>query len=180
MADKKVWIQNNHTGDIKVRARLPDDDPRVENIAEQLFPNFRQDRMTGRVLQTGYTEITEELFETLKKNSPLFAQFLTDRKFVKYDKPPVGAVSPAEQLVLLHAEIAHLKEQIAAGGGVDEAVFKAEQEKYEALKSEFDKAQKTIDELSVDNDELRKRVDELEAAEESEDSDEDFDLEDEA
>jgi uncharacterized small protein (DUF1192 family) len=107
-AEKSVWIQNTHTGDVVVRVKTADETGRV-TFTEKLFPNYRVDKMTGRMRHSGYTELSEDAFGFFFERSPLFKKFLEELKFVKYDSPPPGATNPAEQIIVLRAEIAALK-----------------------------------------------------------------------
>jgi hypothetical protein len=112
-AGKTVWIQNNHGGDIKVVARVPDErNPVQARIHERIFQRYKTDPITGRVEHSGYTEITAEEFNILHRYSSLFKPFLVSEKLVKYDEAPLAASSPVEQVARLTAEVQSLRKQL--------------------------------------------------------------------
>jgi hypothetical protein len=113
--EKTVWIQNTHRGDIKVVAREPDPErPGHLKETSHIFQRFKADKMTGQVEHSGYTEVPVALFELFMQYSSLFASLLKKKTFIKFDKPPAGAATPAEQIIRLSGEVQMLREQLAA------------------------------------------------------------------
>jgi hypothetical protein len=110
---KTVWIQNNHHGDIKVVARVPDEaNPVMFRTYERIFQRYKTDQITGRMEHSGYTEIPAEEFDIFCLHSSLFKRFLADKKLTRYDEAPLGASSPAEQVARLTAELAALRKEL--------------------------------------------------------------------
>jgi hypothetical protein len=141
-----VWVQNTLDRGVKVRARIPNkEDPNQIVTIERVFPRFETDKLTGRVITSGYTELPESEFTQLQKYSGIFKKFLIDKKLIKYDKVPAGATTPAEQVVSLRSEIAKLKADLAEAekktesGRVKEleAVIEAQKKKFDALTREY-------------------------------------------
>ena len=137
-----VWIQNCHTSGITVKAIS-----KTGVESEKTFPIQKEDRFTGRLIENGYTEVTEEEHKTLLEGSKLYAKFLADGRLVEYEKPPLEALNPAAQLIALSAENRALKAEIealkkaGAGNGEKEAEL-----------------QKTVDDLTAELIALRKEL----------------------
>jgi len=102
-----VWIQNCHTSGITVKAIS-----KTGVESEKTFPIQKEDRFTGRLIENGYTEVTEEEHKTLLEGSKLYAKFLADGRLVEYEKPPLEALNPAAQLIALSAENRVLKAEL--------------------------------------------------------------------
>jgi hypothetical protein len=109
---KTVWVQNTHSGDIKVVARVPGEGA-MFSTRSRVFSRFKTDQLTGRVEHSGYTEIPEEEFNILYRHSSLFKRFITDKKLVRFDEPPLSASTPSEQIIRLSAEMQEVKAQLA-------------------------------------------------------------------
>jgi hypothetical protein len=162
--DKTVWIQNNHSGDILIRAKTEAEGTGRINITERLFGCYRIDRMTGQVRHSGYTELAGAEYTFLREHSPLFKKFLDEARLTKYDTAPPGAVNAAEQLILLRAENAQLKKELDAAkkaGGGDVTGLTGE---IEALRAELDTVMQELDAVTAERDALVKNGSGSEAA----------------
>ena len=95
MGDKKVYVHN--TGRVPVTAKARDEKGRV--LWSKVFMPERMDNVTGRIVSTGYTTLTEDEFEKLSKTSRGFKHYKDELKIlVVVDDLPASAKAPHEAL----------------------------------------------------------------------------------
>lgn len=104
-----VWIQNAYTSDIAIDCK---DKVTKRQLFRVVFPSVRLDRMTGRLVSDGYTELKDEQFEALKANSLSFNKLLQGNKLIKSDKEPITSMNSADRAVALQAKLAEANERI--------------------------------------------------------------------
>jgi hypothetical protein len=90
------YIYNRHIAPITANAR--DEKGRV--LFTKTFQPERVDGTTGRVISTGYTTLSEEEYQMLRKGSRTLAVYCDKHKLlVEYDELPPEAKTPQEALV---------------------------------------------------------------------------------
>jgi hypothetical protein len=128
--NKDVYIQCIGDHGIKVKS---EDGKLTKRFDIQAF-----DGVTGRVVRTGYTKLSLDEYETLLKQSSLFAHFIQRGVLVKHDKLPDDAVTAHDALVGAKREAAESAERI------------------DALEKEVDALKAENDTLKAENAELKK------------------------
>ena len=107
---KSVFIKNNRpyqsTFAIKAEA-----DGRGFIKFTKTFDALRVDPVTGRILSTGYTEVSNEEFADLK-TLKIFAGYIKDGSFVVFDKAPEDALKDSQIVSSLRKENGELKAKI--------------------------------------------------------------------
>lgn len=86
----------------------------------KVFEPFRADPVTGNVLSTGYTEVSKEEFENLKKLK-VFASYIKKGNFVCYGEAPEGALLDSQIVNALRKENTSLRKRIAELEKLEEA-----------------------------------------------------------
>jgi hypothetical protein len=93
------YIQNTHNAPITVHGR----DGKGAVLFTKKFMPEKADKWTGQVMSTGYTELTDEEFESLEKTSRTFAVYTGKtgkaELLVVCDELPPEAKTPHEALV---------------------------------------------------------------------------------
>lgn len=116
---ESVFIKNNRqyqsTFVVKATREVEDGEGKKTKRAfvkfTKVFEPFRADPVTGNVLSTGYTEVSKEEFENLKKLK-VFASYIKKGNFVCYDEAPEGALLDSQIVSSLRSENSALKERI--------------------------------------------------------------------
>jgi hypothetical protein len=98
-----IYVQNVHTNGIKVGA----------GDRQKRFGIAVIDSETGRALDSGYTRLTQEEYDWVKKD-PLFKYFLGKKKLIVTEQLPLEAQTPHEALVAARKEMSAATAQLAA------------------------------------------------------------------
>lgn len=125
---ESVFIKNNRqyqsTFVVKATREVDDGEGKKTKRAfvkfTKVFEPFRADPVTGNVLSTGYTEVSKEEFENLKKLK-VFASYIKKGNFVCYDEAPEGALLDSQIVNALRKENTSLRKRIAELEKLEEA-----------------------------------------------------------
>lgn len=99
-----VYVQNKYTSDIKLNLN---DGGKTTSV---LFKRYQVDRLTGQVVESGYTQVEDEL-EARLQESKAFKNLVTTGKLVLCKEVPL-TVNTLERCMQLQSENASLKQQI--------------------------------------------------------------------
>jgi hypothetical protein len=85
------------------------------NDVEQsvVFPTYRKDSATGQVIETGFTELDQDMYNRLLDGSPLLADALKRGLLIKYDEAPPEALKDSQLLEKARAEAESLRQRIS-------------------------------------------------------------------
>jgi hypothetical protein len=93
--EKKIYIYNKNKAPVIVHIR----DDKGKILETIIFPNERNDSITGRVVTTGYTPLTEEKYKALCETSRTFKHYKDVLKLLTaQDDLPPEAKAPHEAL----------------------------------------------------------------------------------
>ena len=99
-----VYVQNKYTSDIKLNLN---DGGKTTSV---LFKRYQVDRLTGQVVESGYTQVDDEL-EARLQESKAFKNLVTTGKLILCKEVPL-TVNTLERCMQLQSENASLKQQI--------------------------------------------------------------------
>ena len=99
-----VYVQNKYTSDIKLNLN---DGGKTTSV---LFKRYQVDRLTGQVVESGYTQVEDEL-EARLQESKAFKNLVTTGKLILCKEVPL-TVNTLERCMQLQSENASLKQQI--------------------------------------------------------------------
>lgn len=99
-----VYVQNKYTSDIKLNLT---DGGKTTSV---IFKRYQVDRLTGQVVESGYTQVEDEL-EARLQESKAFKNLVTTGKFILCKEVPL-TVNTLERCMQLQSENASLKQQI--------------------------------------------------------------------
>ena len=99
-----VYVQNKYTSDIKLNLN---DGGKTTSV---LFKRYQVDRLTGQVVESGYTQVDDEL-EARLQESRAFKSLVTSGKLILCKEVPL-TVNTLERCMQLQSENASLKQQI--------------------------------------------------------------------
>lgn len=99
-----VYVQNKYTSDIKLNLT---DGGKTTSV---IFKRYQVDRLTGQVVESGYTQVEDEL-EARLQESKAFKNLVTTGKLILCKEVPL-TVNTLERCMQLQSENASLKQQI--------------------------------------------------------------------
>lgn len=132
-----VYVQNKYTSDIKLNLN---DGGKTTSV---LFKRYQVDRLTGQVVESGYTQVEDEL-EARLQESKAFKNLVTTGKLVLCKEVPL-TVNTLERCMQLQSENASLKQQIKQLEGENKAVkaqAKAATDELQQLREELEALKK--------------------------------------
>jgi chromosome segregation ATPase len=116
----------------------------------------RRNPMSGKIESTGYTMLTEEEYNELRKTSKIFTHYVDDLKLLKVcDDLPPDAKTPHEALVDARSESRRLTSELARK--------EAEITELKARVLDAEEKYKTLESASTDEEKLKPLKDQLEA-----------------
>lgn len=128
-----VYVQNKYTSDIKLNLT---DGGKTTSV---IFKRYQVDRLTGQVIESGYTQVDDEL-EAKLQESKGFKGLIASKKLVLCKEVPL-TVNTLEKCMELQAENAGLKQQLQQLEGENKAVkaqAKAATEELQQLREELE------------------------------------------
>lgn len=143
--DKTVWVRNNGSTSILVRAVNKDGKEMSKTLSREAV-----DRVTNEVKSRGYTSMSVEEFEFFKENSPIFRSFVDKGTLVMYESAPEEAFSDAERIVILETKITELEGKLAAG--TDTTALEEAEKKARSFEEQLTAANEQIVELQKELD----------------------------
>lgn len=99
-----VYVQNKYTSDIKLNLT---DGGKTTSV---IFKRYQVDRLTGQVVESGYTQVDDEL-EAKLQESKGFKGLVASGKLILCKEVPL-TVNTLEKCMQLQSENASLKQQI--------------------------------------------------------------------
>lgn len=99
-----VYVQNKYTSDIKLNLT---DGGKTTSV---IFKRYQVDRLTGQVVESGYTQVDDEL-EAKLQESKCFKGLVASGKLILCKEVPL-TVNTLEKCMQLQSENASLKQQI--------------------------------------------------------------------
>ena len=135
------FIKN--TDDATIVCKIPSD----KHLA-WVFKPYKFDARNGVVVSNGFTEISEEDLELLRKESNTFQYYEKAEKLILADNLPQEAMSPDQLISMLRADLELAKAEIAelqVGG--ESAALKKKDEEIEQMKIVMEHQQTLIEEL---------------------------------
>lgn len=146
MASKTVWIKNNTTASVRVKAtRITNKKTgETEEVVVDLLRE-KVDRATGQVTERGYTAVSSEDYDALIEGSKIFKAYVDKKDFVVYDEAPEDAYSDAQRIAMLETKISELQATSANAVATAEALATAKEE-IAALGEELDAAKAELQE----------------------------------
>ena len=145
-----------NTDDATIVCRIPSDKNK-----SFVFRAKKVDKRNNIVISNGYSEISEEDLELLRKESSTFQYYEAAGKLSLVDSLPQEAMSVEQLVMTLKSENELLKQQIAEGSGATSEEVKELQEKLKAAEEKIEEQAKMIDALDT---QLAEMADELNAA----------------
>ena len=133
-----VYVQNKYTSDIKLN--LTDGGTTTSVI----FKRYQVDRLTGQVIESGYTQVDDEL-EARLQESKGFKSLVASKKLVLCKEVPL-TVNTLEKCMELQAENAGLNQQV-----------KGLESENKALKAQNEAAQGELLQLREELEALKKK-----------------------
>lgn len=125
--DKTRWVQNSYRSSIQIN--ITNEAGRTIQI---VFPSFKTDKITGRVISDGFRSVTGEEYELLQ-SSNAFNKCVKESMLIVYDEMPAAAMSDVDRILALRTELDSYKEKASI----------LEQENAE-LKAKLEKAEKKL------------------------------------
>lgn len=128
-----VYVQNKYTSDIKLNLT---DGGKTTSV---IFKRYQVDRLTGQVIESGYTQVDDEL-EAKLQESKGFKGLIASKKLVLCKEVPL-TVNTLEKCMELQAENAGLKQQLQQLEGENKAIkaqAKAASEELQQVREELE------------------------------------------
>ena len=128
-----VYVQNKYTSDIKLNLT---DGGKTTSV---IFKRYQVDRLTGQVIESGYTQVDDEL-EARLQESKGFKSLIASKKLVLCKEVPL-TVNTLEKCMELQAENAGLKQQLQQLEGENKAIkaqAKAASEELQQVREELE------------------------------------------
>lgn len=128
-----VYVQNKYTSDIKLNLT---DGGKTTSV---IFKRYQVDRLTGQVIESGYTQVDDEL-EAKLQESKGFKGLIASKKLVLCKEVPL-TVNTLEKCMELQAENAGLKQQLQQLEGENRAIkaqAKAASEELQQVREELE------------------------------------------
>ena len=128
-----VYVQNKYTSDIKLNLT---DGGKTTSV---IFKRYQVDRLTGQVIESGYTQVDDEL-EAKLQESKGFKSLIASKKLVLCKEVPL-TVNTLEKCMELQAENAGLKQQLQQLEGENRAIkaqAKAASEELQQVREELE------------------------------------------
>lgn len=128
-----VYVQNKYTSDIKLNLT---DGGKTTSV---IFKRYQVDRLTGQVIESGYTQVDDEL-EARLQESKGFKSLIASKKLVLCKEVPL-TVNTLEKCMELQAENAGLKQQLQQLEGENRAIkaqAKAASEELQQVREELE------------------------------------------
>lgn len=129
-----VYVQNKYTSDIKLNLT---DGGKTTSV---IFKRYQVDRLTGQVVESGYTQVDDEL-EAKLQESKGFKGLVASGKLILCKEVPL-TVNTLEKCMQLQSENASLKQQIKQLQLEIAGYKKAAQAQAETVKEESEPAGK--------------------------------------
>lgn len=129
-----VYVQNKYTSDIKLNLT---DGGKTTSV---IFKRYQVDRLTGQVVESGYTQVDDEL-EAKLQESKGFKSLVASGKLILCKEVPL-TVNTLEKCMQLQSENASLKQQIKQLQLEIAGYKKAAQAQAETVKEESEPAGK--------------------------------------
>jgi len=149
MSDKQVWIRNNKNASVVVKTS------KGESVG---FDRMTVSKTTGQIESTGYTSVSEEIFEDLYKSSKIFKSFIDSRQLEKFDEAPLSALTATQRSAQLNGKLSKLEKEIKVLEDEKKSVEEKSAKDIAELTKQLEKAKEDVADRDTAIAELQKQV----------------------